>query len=89
MRHSGMCEDERPAPALPEVALCEEKHRLLDAFLAAIHNLNEVLCQQTQAVVDGDPDFNRFDVLIHMAQQAKDNAKYAWIAHVEAHGCGG
>jgi hypothetical protein len=72
---------------LPGIGFCEEKNRLLKAFLAAIHELVETQKQQTQAVIDGDADFGRFDVLLHMAHERKDLAKYAWIAHVEAHHC--
>jgi hypothetical protein len=43
--------------------------------------------QQVQSVINGDADFSRFDLLLHMAQEQKDMAKYAWIAHVESHGC--
>jgi hypothetical protein len=72
---------------IPEIGFCAEKNRLQTDFLRAIRELNAVLAEQTRAVIDGDPDFNRFDVLIHMAQEKKDRAKYAWIAHVESHGC--
>ena len=71
----------------PEMGFCMEKNRLLKELLTAIHELNEIQNQQTQAVIDGDPDFARFDVLLHMAHERKDEAKYAWIAHVEGHGC--
>jgi hypothetical protein len=71
--------------------LCAEKNRLLGEFLNAIRAFNELQSQQTQAVIDaamdGDSDFTRFDVLLHMAQDRKEHAKYAWIAHVEEHGC--
>jgi adenine specific DNA methylase Mod len=43
--------------------------------------------QQTQAVIDHDPDFSRFDDLIHMAREIKDEAKYALIAHTSEHDC--
>jgi hypothetical protein len=72
---------------IPEIGFCREKNELREEFLEAIHDLNQLQSQQTQAVIDGDPDFNRFDVLLHFAQQRKDRAKYAWIAHVEAHHC--
>jgi hypothetical protein len=72
---------------LPEVGFCEEKNRLVREFSAAIHELIEIQNQQTQAVIDGDPDFARFDVLLHMALERKEQAKYAWIAHVESHHC--
>ena len=72
---------------IPAVGFCEEKRRLVDAFLEAIHELNSLQSQQIQAVIDGDEDFSRFDVLLHIAQEKKDRAKYAWIYHVETHHC--
>ena len=74
---------------IPEVGFCEEKNRLLNDFLRAIRELTALQNQQTQAVIDGDPDFSRFDLLLHLAQEEKERAKYAWIAHVESHGCEG
>jgi hypothetical protein len=71
----------------PGMGFCKEKNRLLKELLTAIHELNEIQNQQTQAVIDGDPDFARFDVLLHMAHERKDEAKYTWIAHVESHHC--
>jgi hypothetical protein len=69
------------------LAFCPEKKRLLDDFLRAIQELNALLSQQTQAVMDGDPDFSRFDILLHFAHERKDVAKYTWITHVETHQC--
>ena len=85
---SGMGQQRRPLQGrIPEIGFCKEKKRLQQKFLEAIHELNELQSQQVQAVIDGDPDFNRFDVLLHMAQEKKERAKYAWMAHVEAHHC--
>jgi hypothetical protein len=80
---------ERPAgdPAAPEFGFCEEKHQLIDEFLRAVRELNALQEQQTQTILDGDSDFTRFDVLLHLAQQKKENAKYAWMLHVESHHC--
>jgi hypothetical protein len=72
---------------IPKIGFCREKKQLLSEFLRAIHELSDLQSQQTQAVIDGDPDFSRFDILLHLAQERKDRAKYAWIAHVEAHHC--
>lgn len=72
---------------IPRIGFCEVKNRLQGNFLNAIRELNNVLAEQTQAVIDGDSDFERFDLLIHMAQEKKEAAKYAWIAHVESHRC--
>jgi hypothetical protein len=72
---------------IPGIAFCERKNRLLTEFLAAIHDLVEMQRQQTQAVIDGDPDFARFDVLLHVAHERKEDAKYAFMEHVEFHHC--
>ena len=75
------------AGRIPKIGFCKEKNRLRGDFLRAIHEVNALQSQQTQAVILGDPDFSRFDLLIHMAQEKKERAKYAWIAHVEVHHC--
>jgi hypothetical protein len=66
---------------------CEEHNRLLDEFGVAIHDLIRLHEQQFQAVIEGDTECHRFDVLIHMANERKQLAKYAYLRHVEAHGC--
>jgi|HubBroStandDraft_1064217.scaffolds.fasta_scaffold03437_9 hypothetical protein len=87
MPKSSMAQEGRDRPNLPEIGFCDEKNRLLKEFVAATHELVEMQKQQTQAVINGDPDFARFDVLLHMVHERKDQAKYAWIAHVESHHC--
>ena len=74
---------------IPEVGFCQEKKRLLDEFLKAIQQIIAIHNQQTRAVIDGDPDFYRYDVMLYLAQEEKERAKYAWISHVDAHGCEG
>jgi hypothetical protein len=66
---------------------CEEKQRLSGDFVTAAHELMTLQSQQTEAVIAGDPDFARFDDLLHMAREKKDQAKYQLIAHVEEHHC--
>jgi len=44
--------------------------------------------QQFLAVVGGEVDAHRFDLLIHMANETKQKAKYAYLQHVDNHdGC--
>ncbi len=69
------------------VGSCGERQRLLDTFLKAAGEMSALLNEQVRAAAQGDTDFSRFDPLIHMAGHKKKQAKYAWIAHVEAHGC--
>src|SRR6476659_10332768 len=66
---------------------CEEANRLLDAFGMAVQDLVRLHEQQFLAVVDGDLGANRFDLLIHDANEKKHNAKYAYMSHLERHGC--
>ena len=86
-----LCEDlrreERSAQPIPEIAFCEQKLALRREFLLAIRKVAHLQAQQIRAVIDSDPNFEGFDALLHLAQQRKEQAKYAWIAHVEAHHC--
>ena len=43
--------------------------------------------QQFDALMTGDLDSTRFDDLIHIANERKHEAKYAYIHHLESHGC--
>jgi hypothetical protein len=72
--------------ARSEIPLCLEKRRLLEAFTEAVHEAM-FLHQQQVADVINDDDFSRFDVLLHMANEKKQQAKYAYLQHVEEHGC--
>ena len=69
----------------PKTPHCEEKERLANDFVEAVRIFMHLHSQQTQAVIEGDPEFARFDDLIHMARQTKDKAKYSLIAHMEEH----
>ena len=80
-------EAEATRAKVPRIAFCPEKNRLLGEFLDSVHEFLALQSQQTQAVIAGDPDFARFDILMHFAQERKERAKYAWIAHVEQHHC--
>jgi hypothetical protein len=72
---------------LSKTAFCEEKLRLMEEFLAAATDLVAAHNEQVQALMDDDPDFNRFDLLIHSATERKRRAKYEYLAHLERHGC--
>lgn len=70
-----------------QVANCEELERLRQRFVDAFRELAEMQAQQTEAIIQRDPDFTRFDDLIYMARLAKDHAKYALLAHLDQHKC--
>jgi hypothetical protein len=69
------------------VALCTEQRRLLDMFGEAVQELLLLHEQQFLAIVAGDLESHRFDLLIHMANERKQEAKYAYLQHVETHTC--
>ena len=72
---------------IPEVEFCAEKHRLEDDFITAIREVVGLLDKQSRALIDGDAEFFHFDLLLHLAHEKKDLAKYALIAHIQAHHC--
>jgi hypothetical protein len=82
--------DLSPGPndqAQERVIYCEERRRLLDAFGVAVQDLVKLHEQQFLTVVEGDLTAHRFDILIHDATEKKQNAKYAYMTHLEQHGC--
>jgi hypothetical protein len=55
--------------------------------LNALREITALLSQQAEAVTEWDLAFSRFELLLHLAREKKDTAKYALIAHTEAHHC--
>lgn len=75
-------------PQTPESKyFCEDAKRLLEYFGNAVQELVMLHEQQFLAVVAGDTTANRFDLLIHAASEKKQDAKYAYMTHLEEHGC--
>ena len=66
---------------------CDTAKLLLEAFGQAVHKVLALHEQQFLAVVGGDSDAGRFDLLIHEALEQKQNAKYAYLNHLGFHGC--
>jgi hypothetical protein len=75
------------AALMPRAMGCDEHNRCLEDFGAAVRELLELHEQQWLAIVDGEQDCCPFDLLIHMANEKKQSAKYAYLRHVETHGC--
>jgi hypothetical protein len=59
----------------------------LDGFGETVRELTKLHEEQFQAIVGGDLDSTRFDDLIFMANERKHEAKYAYLHHLETHGC--
>jgi len=76
-----------PVLELEARSRCQEQARWVVELLAAVQELSGLHDQQIRAILQSDPEYARFDVLIHMATERKHQAKYAYIRHVESHGC--
>jgi hypothetical protein len=76
----------KPETSVPFV-YCEETRYLLDLFGEAAQELLHLHKQQLSAIIEGDQDSQRFDLLIHMANEKRQRAKNAYMRHLEAHGC--
>jgi hypothetical protein len=74
-------------PSQPAVGNCEMAKRLLDEFGDAVQQVLALHEQQFLAIVEGDTGANRFDLLIHEALERKQSAKYAYLTHLDVHGC--
>jgi hypothetical protein len=66
---------------------CEECQKLMNAFVEAVHEVLVLNEKHVLAVIEDEPDPHRFDLLIHAANENKQNAKYAYVQHKETHGC--
>jgi len=77
----------RPMRNTETAAQCEDHVRLMNEFGLAVRELLKLHEQQFQAIVEGDEECARFDILIHMANEQKQMTKYAYLRHMEAHGC--
>jgi hypothetical protein len=67
--------------------LCDQCQDLLNDFGDAITEVVALNRMHFQAVAEDDPDPHRFELLIHDANERKQNAKYAYVLHREAHTC--
>jgi|HubBroStandDraft_6_1064221.scaffolds.fasta_scaffold441662_2 hypothetical protein len=68
----------RPALRHRDDAQC-----LLEAFGEAVQELVKLHELQFLAILDGDSNASRFDLLIHYANERKQNAKYAYLQRLE------
>jgi hypothetical protein len=65
---------------------CATRQQLLDGYWEAMQQLTMLQDQQVAAMIAGG-EFTSFDLLIQMAQERKNQAKDAYLAHTEKHGC--
>lgn len=66
---------------------CDIARQLLEAFGNAVQELMKLHEEQFRCILAGDVDATRFDLLIHEANERKQQAKYTYMAHLDIHGC--
>jgi hypothetical protein len=66
---------------------CGECRNLRELFVQAVGEILTLNEFHLLAVLNEEPDPHRFDLLIHAANEKKQNAKYAYLTHRETHGC--
>ena len=69
------------------IGYCEERHRLLDEFAAAVTALVILHERQVLALVEGKESLGGFDQMIHQANERKQLARNNYQSHLDAHGC--
>jgi len=72
---------------MTSLLFCQQARELLDELGETIRDLIRLHEEQFQSLLGGDLDGSRFDPLIHMANERKNEAKYAYLHHLETHGC--
>jgi hypothetical protein len=68
-------------------ATCPQAEQLLHAYGEAVQELILFQEQHFLALMQGDEDSSRFEVLIHLAGERRQNAKYAYLLHLQQHRC--
>ncbi|MFN7993589.1 MAG: hypothetical protein U0Q18_08315 [Bryobacteraceae bacterium] len=53
--------------------------------MSTVQEISMLNSEQVRAVIDGDEEFGRFDILLEQAQERRRAAKYALIAHLQTH----
>ena len=71
----------------PQPAYCAEKVRLLDAYLAAMHEVLMLQDQELAEFASGGEGLDRFDLALQVARRKRDTAKTACMEHVAEHRC--
>jgi hypothetical protein len=65
---------------------CHQARELLEALTEAFRDLVLLEAEQFDSRITGDRD-TRLDVLVHLANERKHEAKYAYLHHLGIHKC--
>ncbi len=82
---NGFCEYREEEEEIASTGVCDTCRQLLEVFGASVKEVIRLHEEQFQALLEGDLMAHRFDILIHQANECKQNAKYAYMAHFEIH----
>jgi hypothetical protein len=77
--------DDKRRLTRPDLFHCQQCLHLLEGFADAVDEVITLNERNHQAVSEDDPDSHRFDRLIDLANERKQNAKSAYVRHIETH----
>jgi hypothetical protein len=66
---------------------CSEKRELWSALVTAFQGIIDLQTRQITAVMTGQSEDTRFDLLLQSARIRRDAAKSQYLEHVAEHGC--
>jgi hypothetical protein len=73
---------------VPTQIFCAERQRLITAYRLAVSEYVEAVSAQGKSAADGNWfEFFEVEDAIHATRQRKDEAKYAFLKHLDTHGC--
>jgi hypothetical protein len=67
--------------------ICQEKLRLAHAFLQALRSVMHLQDEEATRLVRGAAGLDRFDLAIQRARERREEAKLAYMLHVNLHEC--
>ena len=75
------------ASARANPRVCHEKQRLASVFLQALRSVMHLQNEEASVLLRGAPGLERLDLALQRARERRDEAKLAYMLHVNRHGC--
>ena len=74
------------APIL-QPSICAVKKRLMDLYIEAIRTITQLQGAQADSIIGGQLGLERVSIILEAAREKRDQAKLAYMLHIEKHGC--
>ena len=71
----------------PKPAVCSEQRRLSELYLQAVQEIMQLEQAEIEAVMSSSGGLDRFHLALEVARKKRDEAKLAYMLHIQGHGC--